>query len=518
MIRAMGGQQAIEHLQPEHVFYPAAAANDPLYSRQWAMSNTGQEVAGVLGVPGIDIGAQDAWDQRTSCEGVTVAVIDSGVNYAHEDLAASMWSNPNEVAANGLDDDGNGYVDDVRGWDFVQGDNDPFDPYGHGTAVAGLIGAAGNNSIGVTGVCWQARIMPLRVLNESGYGSTGNIVAAVQYAVANGARVINMSLVSLEGSNGDLLYQALDAARAAGVLVVTAAGNQGADTDQTPVYPAGYDLENIISVTAVDNRGELPAFANRGASSVDLAAPGVSVESAFSLRRTSLFADTFGAGLGRWSLESGGMWGTDRMSDGEHSFCALTDPSGPGIPFGPNRSTALGHSFDFATTQAVRVSVSVRLDTQVQDRFSVSIGPGDGAPDTPVLTLFGGHDPKAWQSLFFHLPGAYVGGARSLGFQLRTGANSSADGAAVRSFAVEQFVYADDAYDSADGTSMAAPLVAGTAAMLWAHSDSNALGCTRVQIANAIRNGGTLLPGLTGKTVTGRMLSMPGSLASLACP
>jgi len=215
----------------------------------------------------------EAWSLTTGAASVLVAVIDSGIDLAHLDLAANIWANPGEVA-NGLDDDGNGYVDDLHGWDFRDGDANPTDDNGHGSMVAGLIGAVGNNARGVTGVSWTVRIMPLRVLGGAECsGSVGDAVAAIGYAVDAGARVINLSW-GLDAYS-QALYDAIDEARQHGVLVVASAGNSGLNTDSSPHYPSGYDLSNIISVAATnrDSR-QLRADSNWGPQTVDVAAPG----------------------------------------------------------------------------------------------------------------------------------------------------------------------------------------------------------------------------------------------------
>ena len=212
---------------------------------------------------------------RPASANVLVGVIDTGVDYNHPDLAANIWTNPGEIAGNGIDDDGNGYIDDVHGYDFVNNDGDPMDDNGHGTHFSGTIGGVGNNGIGVAGVNWNVKIMALKFLDSGGSGSTANAVAGVQYATMMGVDVTSNSWGG--GGFSQALYDAIDAAGAANIAFVAAAGNNGANNDTSPAYPAAYDLPNIISVAATDDNDELASFSNYGAASVDLGAPGVDI-------------------------------------------------------------------------------------------------------------------------------------------------------------------------------------------------------------------------------------------------
>jgi subtilisin family serine protease len=244
--------------------------NDANFSYQWSFHNTGQ--AG--GTPGADINAPAAWDISTGSNSVVVAVIDTGVLYTHSDLSPNIWDNTDELPGNGIDDDHNGYIDDVRGWNFVNSSNNPIDDQEHGTHVSGTIGAVGNNAIGVAGVNWQVKIMPLKAFNEYGEGNTSDAILAIEYANANGASIISNSW------GGGLYDQGLkDVIDASPAVVVCAAGNSGINIDdnKNPVYPAGYSSANIISVAATDNKDLLADFSNFGTSSVDLAAPGTNI-------------------------------------------------------------------------------------------------------------------------------------------------------------------------------------------------------------------------------------------------
>jgi subtilisin family serine protease len=252
----------VAFVEPDHRYRASTEPDDPLSVDQWALA------------PGEILRLPEAWDQTTGGP-VTVAVVDTGSDLRHPDLAPNLWTNPREIAANGVDDDGNGFVDDVHGADFVNLDGDPADDDGHGTHVAGIAAARGGNGIGVTGVAWEARIMSLKVLGRDRLGAASDIAAAVRYATANGARVINLSLNGPDPSIA--MQEAIRAARDAGVVVVCSAGNDARNLDAEPSYPASYPEENVLAVAAAGPRGRVARFSNRGPRSVHVVAPGESI-------------------------------------------------------------------------------------------------------------------------------------------------------------------------------------------------------------------------------------------------
>ena len=240
----------VEYAEPNYYRYATSTTPDDTYFENlWGLNNTGQSINGTSGTAGADIDAPEAWDITTGSSDVIIAVMDSGVDYNHEDLSANIWSNIDETL-NGNDDDGNGYIDDVRGWDFVNGDNNPVDSNDHGTHVAGTIAAKGNNATGIAGVCWTAKIMPLRYLDAFGSGSIADEISAINYARVNGAKIINASFGGSTYSQSE--KDAISNAGSAGILFVAAAGNDGTDNDSSHEYPSDYDLSNIISVAATD--------------------------------------------------------------------------------------------------------------------------------------------------------------------------------------------------------------------------------------------------------------------------
>ena len=268
------GEAKVDAVDLDYVLYPDWVPNDPDFGLLWNLENTGQNG----GTPDADINAPEAWDVQTGSRDVVVAVLDSGVDYNHQDLAANIWSNSGEIPGNGIDDDGNNYVDDVYGWDWFYDDNDPIDDKGHGTHVAGIIGAVGDNNLGVVGVSPEVSLMSLKFQGDfSGVymGFASDAAKAIDYAVDNGADIINASFGGMDFSS--VMFDALSRANDAGVLFVASAGNQSNDNDVSPRYPTDYDLGNVISVAATDNNDQLVQSSNYGATTVDVAAPGVDI-------------------------------------------------------------------------------------------------------------------------------------------------------------------------------------------------------------------------------------------------
>lgn len=244
--------------------------NDPRFSELWGLNNTGQSG----GTPDADIDAPEAWDIATDGSNIIVAVIDTGVDYTHPDLAANMWVNSAELnGTTGVDDDGNGYVDDIYGYDFCNDDGDPMDDHYHGTHVAGTIGAVGNNGQGIAGVSWNAKIMALKFLDYSGSGYDSDAIECIQYATLMGANLSNNSWGG--GGYSQALKDAIDAAGNANQVFVASAGNDyGNNNDINPTYPASYACQNIIAVLATDKYDNMSNFSDYGPTSVDIGAPG----------------------------------------------------------------------------------------------------------------------------------------------------------------------------------------------------------------------------------------------------
>jgi len=254
-----------------------AIPSDPHYAdgSLWGLHNTGQTVEGNAGTVDADIDAFEAWDMRTDASSVVVAVIDTGINYNHLDLNQNMWRNDNEQL-NGMDDDNNGYIDDIYGIDAISGSGDPMDDNQHGTHCAGTIGAVGNNGIGVTGVCWNVQLMALKFLDGNGSGANSDAIECIEYALEHGADILSNSWGS-QSEPSLAMIAAIEAARDAGVIFVAAAGNDTQNNDRLPSSPSNAAVDNVVSVAALDNNDELAYFSNYGINNVDIGAPGVSI-------------------------------------------------------------------------------------------------------------------------------------------------------------------------------------------------------------------------------------------------
>ncbi|HLP02364.1 MAG TPA: S8 family peptidase, partial [Opitutaceae bacterium] len=264
-----------DYVEPDYIQYATALPSDAAFAdgTLWGLRNTGQGG----GVSGADIDAVAAWDITTGSSAVVVGVIDTGIRYTHQDLAAQVWVNPDEIPGDGIDNDGNGYIDDVHGINAITGSGDPMDDNNHGTHCSGTIGASANDAGPIVGVCWNVRLMGLKFLGAGGSGATSDAIKCIEYALEKGVRILSNSWGG--GGYSQALEDAIKTARDQGCLFLAAAGNSGMDADRWDFYPACYDVDNIVSVGALDRSDQLASFTNTGLSRVDLAAPGVDIYS-----------------------------------------------------------------------------------------------------------------------------------------------------------------------------------------------------------------------------------------------
>ena len=274
-LSVLGKNEGVLFAQPNYIYHAALVPNDPEYASQWAL---------------VKIRAPEAWEQTTGSADVIVAVLDTGVDLNHPDLAGNLWTNPGEIPGNGIDDDGNGYVDDVHGWNSHENSSDVQDTFGHGTHVSGIIGAVGNNGVGVSGVNWAVRIVAVKASSEDSFTTT-DLAEGIDYVTAL-KTAKGLDIVAINASLGAavsedlILNQAIESAGNAGILFVAAAGNNGGDNDVTPFYPASLFRPYVLSVAATDSNDSLAVFSssqasNYGRRTVHLGAPGKDVRSTY---------------------------------------------------------------------------------------------------------------------------------------------------------------------------------------------------------------------------------------------
>jgi subtilisin family serine protease/subtilisin-like proprotein convertase family protein len=275
-IAELSADPDVVYAERNHVVHAVATPNDPRFGDLYGLHNSGQN----QGTADADIDAVEAWDHSIGSSTIVVGVIDTGVDYTHEDLAANMWVNPGEIPDNGLDDDGNGVIDDIHGFNAITGSGNPFDDHSHGTHCSGTIGAVGNNGVGVVGVNWQVQIMALKFLAANGSGFNDDAISAIDYAIAQRNAGVNLRVLSNSWGGDEFSQALLDAIREAndaGILFVAAAGNSASDNDLITFYPAGYDAPNMVAVAATDRDDRLAAFSSFGARTVHVGAPGVDI-------------------------------------------------------------------------------------------------------------------------------------------------------------------------------------------------------------------------------------------------
>lgn len=501
----------VESAQPNFIYRALALPNDPRFSQQWGLRNTAQTITTAggpdspsstnnPGVAGRDMNLQYAWNTITDCSSAVVAVLDSGINYNHSDLAANMWTHasyPN------------------HGYDFIDNDNNPMDSNGHGTHVAGTIGAVGNNSTGGSGVCWNAKLMAVRVLDTTGSGTTAALVSGINFAISNGAKVINLSLGG--GDFDNATSTAITNARTSGVLVIAAAGNDGTDNEavSSPSYPCNYAQDNVLCVAAMTQSYALASFSNFGALSVDIGAPGVNIVSTWPGTHATV-TDSMKTGW-NFSSTTGSGWTYKNLNFGSQVAC-LVNPINynySSATYANNMDARAWKSFSIANADAASASLYLMNDTEAGDSISVHAKAGSSDPMTSGSTLaaFTGSTDGYREPFSYDLT-PFVGGNVSVGFKLLTDASGVDLGTNISEVSIQTLVYNTTTYNVISGTSMATPHIAGLAAMLFAYNPNY----TYTDVANAIKNGGVNVAALSGKTTTGKAASAIGSLNYINAP
>jgi thermitase len=514
-VSAYASDPNVEYAQPNYIYhalvYPYPRVSPPTdtqYGQLWAANNTGQTTTIVNypftwnGILGNDMNLQGAWYIQTDCSSVLVAVVDTGINYNATDLNANMWM--------GNAKHGQNFAPDA----FIGAGTDPMDLAGHGTHVAGIIGAVGNNGsvgAGSVGVCWNAKLMAVRVLDAAGSGLTSTIVAGINYAVAQGAKIINMSL---GGTSSDTTFsQAITDAQTAGVLVVVAAGNSAVDNDSASNghWPCNYTQSNLICVAALDQNYALASFSDYGATSVDVGAPGTNIYSTWAGINGTI-TDPLTTGWSGTSTTSGGGWGATAGN--------LLDPKtswGTAL-YNAGTDDRVWKSFNLTGYNAAILSGAIAINVKNGDwlNFNYQNTAGDpfGVSGVNAFSITNVESGTSTPVLQVDITPC-ISANCTVGLQLTSAISSARDfGSKLTSFNISTLTLSNTASNTISGTSMATPEVVGVAALVWAHNPSY----TYADVANAIKNGGRSISALTGKTTTGKAVDALGALTYINPP
>jgi len=495
----------VEYAEPNYIVHALATnPNDPSFNQLWGLNN----------IDDTDIDAPEAWDITTGSENIVIAVVDTGLAYNHPDFADNIWTNNAELNGTALvDDDNNGYVDDFYGWDFIDGDGLPLDLNQHGTHVAGIIAAQGDNAEGVTGVMWDAKIMPVRFLGPSGSGSVFSAIAAIKYAYDNGARIINNSW---EGEGYSQSLKDTIEQYAADALFIFAAGNTG---DTSPAYPASYDCLNIISVAATDNADVLASFSSYDAISVDLAAPGDSIYS-------TIPQFSYGAPITIYPPAEAvedfeGATGPLPQQDWNRSGTNSTWGVTAGTGLGGTNSLEDSPSTNYANNTYSWAYYENPVDSSVKgQRYLLTFDwKGNLEQDYDRLDIIYSDDASAWDWIDYrtgsqlnftsyttdYTPVAETFDEFYFGFRVDSDNQNTRDGVYIDNIKMTSEVISISSYNYANfsGTSMAAPHVAGVAGLLLANNPT----LTNLQLKDIILNNVDPIPDLSGRVLTGGRLN-----------
>jgi len=539
LIKKLQSDPNVESVEPNHIYKPLQVPNDPKFGKLWGQQNTGQTVNNTDGTEDADIDAPEAWDISTGSNDVVIAVIDTGVDYLHEDLAANMWKNKKEIPDNGIDDDNNGYVDDIYGINAVNGSGDPMDvpneDGSHGTHVSGSIAAVGNNGKGVVGISWNAKIMALKFLSNNDGGSTSSgAIECLEYVIAQKNAGVNIVATSNSWGGGGFetaLKDAIQATTDLGILFVAAAGNDSNDNDTNPSYPASYDLSGIISVAATDQNDALASFSNYGAASVDLSAPGTNILSStpriYIPKNGDIFFDDLEHGMGKWI--TGGTKNTWAISTDQEIFENPDHPvpspthflsDSPGVEYSPDTDSwvMLKNDIDLSAYGPdnhiyIGMGSAAYIEGNDYDHGMVEVS-GDGGATWTVLHDFSGY-ADYWKNPYsFEIPNNIKTSHFRFRFHMKTDDTKQLDGWLIDNIGIGTELVSN--YEYMQGTSMAAPQVSGAIAVLASVYTSDSMSIRKARILTNV----DLLNSLDGKVVSGGRLNLKKAIGDgpVTCP
>lgn len=529
LIERLEKNSDVEFAEPNYIYHPNTTPNDPDYNKLWGQNNTGQ----TGGIPDADLDVPEAWDRTTGGNDVVVVVIDTGVDYEHEDLKDNMWINSGEIPNNGIDDDSNGYVDDVHGINAIDNSGDPMDKLeedgGHGTHVAGTIAAVGNNNKGVVGVSWNAKVMGCKFLGIGGGFST-DAIKCLEYVLAhknNGVNIVATNNSWGGGGSSQTVKDAIAATNNAGIPFLAAAGNDGTDNDTTPHYPSSYDLPGVIAVASTDHNDDLSSFSNYGATSVDLAAPGSSIYS--SSPRTAvntIFYDDFESGMGGWT--TGGTLNSWAITTDQEVFenpgfpvpsptHFLSDSPGANYLDNTNSWVMSAQNIDLSSYVGIRTFLQMGVAAYIEsgyDNAQVEVS-GDGGSSWVELKDFSGY-ANYWSDYLFIIPDSLKTTQFRMRFTMISDYVVNHPGWLIDNVGIgtEQQMVSNYTYKS--GTSMATPQVAGAVTLLSSVCLDNTDGNSVARVRDHLLNSVDVLPSLSGKVSTEGRLNVDTLLKT--CP
>jgi subtilisin family serine protease len=526
MLEIMTSNSDVVDASPNYrVYADSVLPNDPRFNELWGLHNTGQ----TGGTPDIDIDAPEAWEKNTGSTDVIVAVIDTGIDYNHPDLASNMWLNPNEIV-DGIDNDGNGYIDDIHGINAITGSGDPMDDHGHGSHCSGTIGGVGNNGTGVAGVNWTVKLMGTKFLNARGSGYTSDAMTCIDYIIDQkttyGQNIVAINASYGGGSYSQSMKDAIDAAGFAGIVFCAAAGNNYTNNDISPHYPSSYTSSNIIAVTAVNHNGT--QYYNYGAISVDLAAPGVSVLSTVQCEYTPLPGDIFfddmesgaskwthGGTLDSWAITNAAAGGLENYWHDKNYGNFWSDSPGTGYIHNVNSWLACADDIDLSAYAGQTVYLGFDGGFQFDyfysyDTAAVEISNNSGSTWSTLANLGTLYYRYGYYYLkqVYTIPEAYKTANFRFRFHITTDATDySYYGYKNKGWIIDHIgvgAVVSCGYGTKSGTSMATPHVTGAVALIASNYPSE----TAAERKARILENTVPLPSLNGKCVTGGMLNL----------
>ena len=531
MIRILKADPNVKSVSPDYIHQLDSTPNDPDFSKLWGLHNTGQ----TGGTTDADIDATEAWEASIGSANIVTAVFDTGIDYRHSDLKANVWVNTGEIPNDGIDNDDNGYIDDIYGYDVAadddgNNDGDPSDIHGHGTHVSGTIGARGDDNYGITGVNRKASIMMLKIFPPSLGAANSDILEAIQYVLTMKARGVNIVSINASyggggGSQDDAMNDAIKELGNAGIIFCAAAGNDGVDNDADPHYPSSYNADNIISVAASDHNDDLSGFSNYGATSVDLSAPGSAIYSTQPGKITSTyepksgdpyFVEVDGNALWSTSSENEVIW--ELSSDNTHSApYSLTDSL----------------NGDYTNDQFSKIYPQVPIDlTGIADedltfgfwaKLDIEEGwdylriyfSANGGTDWTLMESFDGID-KPLKVYTVGIPSSFQTENFLYAFALETDGSIVYDGAYIDDIGIGigSSTYEEGGYATWNGTSMATPHVTGAVSLLASVYPGDSVVQRKARILNAV----DILSSLSSKVLTEGRLNLSNAIIYGTCP